>query len=90
MTTQHTPGPWIHYPDDNIISTNGGRKLLEWQARSQFVSTIERDANARLIAAAPELLAALKRAEEWLEGWASAEPYLLDIRTAIARATGAA
>lgn len=47
-------------------------------------------ANARLIAAAPDLLDALKQAERWLEGWESAEPYLSTIRSAIAKATGGA
>lgn len=37
-----------------------------------------------------ELLAALKGAEEWLSGWASAEPYLTTIRAAIAKAEGGA
>lgn len=35
-----------------------------------------------------ELLEALKKAEEWLDGWASAEPYISVIREAIARAEG--
>lgn len=33
------------------------------------------------------LLDALRRAESWLDGWASADPYLTDIRAAIASAT---
>lgn len=49
-----TNGPWKHYPEDNIIVSNG-RMILEWQARSLAVSVAERDANARLIAAAPDL-----------------------------------
>ena len=47
-------------------------------------------ANARLIAAAPELLEACKKAEGWLSGWASAEPYIDVLRAAIAKATGEA
>lgn len=43
-------------------------------------------ANARLIAAAPEMLDALRGAEKWLAGWASAEPYLGKIRAAITKA----
>ena len=60
MTTKHTPGPWTHHPEDNIILDASGRRLIEWQARSVSVSVEERDANARLIAAAPELLEALE------------------------------
>lgn len=37
-----------------------------------------------------ELLTACKAAEEWLSGWATAEPYLTTIRTAIAKAEGGA
>jgi hypothetical protein len=62
MSAGHTPGPWTHHPYDNIIT--GGvddRTLLEWQARSLHVSIDERDANARLIAAAPDLLAELRK-----------------------------
>ena len=47
------------------------------------------EANARLIAAAPTMLEALKKAEQWLSGWASAEPYIDEIRAAIALASGA-
>lgn len=54
----HTPGPWTHCPDDNIITADKAPRmvLIEWQARSKHVSIVERDANARLIAAAPDLL----------------------------------
>jgi hypothetical protein len=48
------------------------------------------EANARLIAAAPDLLDACRAAEEWLNSWASAEPYIATIRAAIAKATGEA
>jgi hypothetical protein len=61
VDTEHTPGPWVHYPEDNIIIGGAdGRMILEWQARSVNVSVAERDSNARLIAAAPDLLAALQ------------------------------
>lgn len=69
MTTKHTSGPWTHHPEDNIILDASGRRLIEWQARSVSVSVEERDANARLIAAAPELLEALEEAVDlaWIE-----------------------
>lgn len=50
----------------------------------------EADANARLIAAAPEMLDALEQAQEWLSKWGSAEPQLAVIEAAIAKATGGA
>lgn len=62
----YTPGPWIHVQSDNIILTHDGRRLLQWQARSLDVSTDERDANARLIASAPDLLKALQKVEAHL------------------------
>lgn len=48
----------------------------------------EAQANARLIAAAPDMLEALEKAEGWLKGWASAEHELQIIQTAIAKAKG--
>ena len=44
--------------------------------------------DARLIAAAPDLLEALYKAREWLEGWGSAEHQLAVINEAIAKAEG--
>lgn len=50
----------------------------------------EADANARLIAAAPEMLDALKQAREALKGHDPEWPYMKAIRAAISKATGAA
>ena len=61
MNTQHTPGPWVVYDDSNDGKTN----CIEIAARGKTVARIyhsvpEEDLpNARLIAAAPELLEAL-------------------------------
>lgn len=52
------------------------------QAALEAVQT----ANAKLIAAAPELLDALKQAKAWLEGWGSAENELAIINAALAKA----
>lgn len=43
-------------------------------------------ATAHRIAACNEMERALEQAEEWLEGWASAEPYLSEIRAALTKA----
>lgn len=63
MSAAHTPGPWRVSGKATI---NGGRG---WIAS---VSTLNRNANARLIAAAPELLEALEQIA-WLStnhgGW---------------------
>ena len=76
----HTPGPWTfgegrdnrHYEVDQM-GTGGGAwsSICEVAANtlgSREVTAAEAEANARLIAAAPDLLAACKRvllAEEW-------------------------
>jgi hypothetical protein len=63
----HTPGPWdIHDPSGGGSSNNwicaDGLYIAEVDGERE-----EADANARLIAAAPDLLAALKDAVEYLE-----------------------
>jgi hypothetical protein len=55
----------------------------QWKIKSPT-----RDANARLMDAAPDMLEALKMAREWLAGWASAEPQLLAIDAALSKAEG--
>ena len=57
MTKQHTPGPWHVEPAPNrvhfAVRNDGVHVVTGWR---------EGAANARLIAAAPDLLAALKAA----------------------------
>ena len=88
MSTQHTPGPWkldgaANTGDLDIISPTGRIAMVdcEFSVETEDVLT----ANARLIAAAPDLLHALRDAVEILEGTG------LDAsiqRAAIAKATG--
>lgn len=76
--TQHTPGPWIeiegfivgHFSDGNVYDICDPRC-----APSEFHDEI--DANAHLIAAAPELLEGVKDAIAILSGVLKARP---DIR----------
>ena len=93
--TQHTPGPW-HICEVSaglnrspLIRDAQGMALAEaFRPNNSQASHINRDANARLIAAAPELLAALQAA---LPFWARTEsfgPELALARAAIAKATG--
>ena len=91
---EHTPGPWkieermghafdarlvIVAPDVNriaIISKNGG--------------AADHDANARLIAAAPDLLEALQKLCDWHETnatWDKTKAAYYEAKQAIARAT---
>jgi len=66
----HTPGPW----EVDREQGGGGRfvrdrhRTLIADAFHKTVPIDERAANARLIAAAPELLAALKAYVEWFGG----------------------
>lgn len=65
--TKHTPGPWKIYPPARDYDEGGEYRNL-YGPDYQWVADIrsnckEEEANARLIAAAPELLVALKRLE---------------------------
>lgn len=61
MTAQHTPGPWTARPEDNYR-----RAEVTWNERGDPIAEVfgpsrdQRQANARLIAAAPDLLKALR------------------------------
>ena len=54
FTEQHTPGPW------KAVKLELASKVF-WKAMCRDGNLPETEANARLIAAAPELLAALER-----------------------------
>ena len=59
MTTQHTPGPW--YIDcQNESAAIGYRAIVDNEGYTVCSPSPMGQANARLIAAAPDLLAALK------------------------------
>jgi hypothetical protein len=96
MTTKHTPGPWVarqsaHGPIDifdsqerDVVTVYGGG-----------VPSEHKQANARLIAAAPELLDALKAMDaaicegfETQAGRMAGRKALIAARAAIAKAEG--
>jgi len=94
---KHTPGPW-HFEAGRIWQRGDNPQPIAYA--DTYPDEIEREANARLIAAAPELLAALDvaarritelcRAVCVLSGnpkKARAEDYALEIRAAIRKAT---
>lgn len=83
MTTQHTPGPWTLNGSD--IEGDGMTVVTITDYRTL---TPRQTANAHLIAAAPEMLAALRRCVEALEARMPNATVLPDARSAIARATG--
>ena len=95
MSVQHTPGPWKAYP----IEMNHGlpytpvaaNTLLAKVYSEAFGDYEQSEANARLVAAAPDLLAALRAmvsaqhsgpiSDEMLAAWKQG-------KSAIAKATG--
>ena len=95
MSAGFTPGPWAAgvrvggFIDITHSSNKPGditRALCRVQSRITWAA--ESMANARLIAAAPELLAALECALEWLEQWDAENDLVPAARAAIAKATG--
>lgn len=56
---KHTKGKWILKPDNSIMSSKN-RSAVICQIGSADNNDIEKEANAKLIAAAPELLEALQ------------------------------
>ena len=92
----HTPGPWVvsgldpHVAGPMRILILAGAAVPQLQAVARIVDRgPEAEPNARLIAAAPELLAALRDAVAALGGIHS--DHVSDsVRAAIAKADGAA
>jgi hypothetical protein len=101
MAGNHTPGPWVVWSPNEFGNPSIGRESgpsLAIVFRSNHEAELE--ANARLIAAAPDLLAALEHAEYALTRWAMyghsdrppeqyrADEWARDARAAIAKAKG--
>ena len=96
METKHTPGPWTTSRD--AVSAGHVQITVYAEETGMRVATVfEREANARLIAAAPDLLVALIDCVSMLEAiqaedpedWRAA-PYLQmqQAQAAIHKATG--
>ena len=101
MTAKHTPGPWYALRGQRNISIRHktGDKLLSMvnvaSVRGKFPTDCpygSSEANARLIAAAPELLEALQKMLPELRGLSivsdTAAEMLREAEAAIAKATG--
>lgn len=96
MEHKHTPGPWgNHLVDDTVVVIP--RRPLPQQISvlgHSEVADEEDYANARLIAAAPDLFHRLQESMEMLERiaegkeWGAIEDQINDNRAAIAKATG--
>lgn len=77
MNTEHTPGPWHFEPDDRNRGDALDRFVITGGELSDYddgpmLSLVDfmREADARLIAAAPDLLAALKLILPLAKGYA--------------------
>jgi hypothetical protein len=88
MSTQHTPGPWILDERDNSITGADGTTVCE-DGSGAFIA-IPNDADARLIAAAPDMLESLKLCRQYMYEHASNTPdnAFDKLCAAIAKATG--
>ena len=92
MKTKHTPGPWFNVA--GMVETDDDRAdICSCYAAHFGQSRIERSpheewANARLIAAAPDMLAALKEALHALNGAPNTVGLHYQIEAAIAKAEG--
>ena len=93
--TKHTPGPWHRNikPATHYNTIFAGRNTHVTRLAVEGKTAEEVEANCALIVAAPELLAALRAAEEWADYIDDDENRVpidmrLAMRAAIAKATG--
>lgn len=97
MKTNHTPGPWIvhKWRREHKTAKGENQPRFQWAVATVDGSPIDtitkNEANAYLIAAAPEMLVALELAERALENVTNENfkaQALIYIQRAIANATG--
>jgi hypothetical protein len=97
MTAKHTPGPWkvasFVCHAQTTVMTEAGEPIAETTGFGRMADDCVADAS--LISAAPELLAALSAivaslAEQDDEGMIEYAEQMIDARAAIAKATGSA
>lgn len=92
LTALHTPGPWEVGPVDDTVVTHVGVDGTRYEIAAidgDYNSPDEwptMEANAHLIAAAPDMLSALEHAREKMWAYGFSENDLLPIREAIAKA----
>jgi gentisate 1,2-dioxygenase len=88
--SKHTPGPWkiVDAWNDHMVEGQNGEEII-WQDGPHGTPTIN-EANARLIAAAPDLLEALENLADYVDeraGDNECRP-IENARAAIAKAKG--
>ena len=71
----HSPAPWTVFQDPSLRHTIGTatHRICDMWGKDRAHYTSEDAANARLIAAAPDLMAALRQLMEW-EGYDGGPP----------------
>jgi len=88
MTTKHTPGPWValgdHYDECVRVFNGDNNQICVFRYGADPDRRVTAMATARLIAAAPDLLAALKR----VSGSSVTPDDINSARDAIAKAEG--
>ena len=94
---KHTPGPWTPFFNDQAIGVSTKRSDIAWVWNKNaglgdsLRSREEDEANARLIAAAPDLLEAAQKVLSHKRGeddWLILAVYCRELEAAIAKATG--
>jgi hypothetical protein len=86
---KHSPGPWRNDKYHILDDANNTVALIGYYVDGTGDDVLESDANASLIAAAPEMLAALEAAKRtlWFEGkWRT--DALVKVQAAIDKAKG--
>ena len=92
MSAQHTPGPWTQGTSENGVECvwlDGHTESVRDMGDDGTWIDCNTEANARLIAAAPDLLEALRSLLDALPS-ATTHPAIRSARAAIAKATGGA
>lgn len=91
MSAQHTPGPW------SVVCVVYGSNVhpdIAWIGYGSCRPKSEHQANARLIAAAPDMLEALMKADKFISNYSSEsrkgsfERMKMEVKAAIAKAKG--
>lgn len=91
MKTTHTPGPWTLEAGRNIKTQSGEFYITygkDTHGNPLFRDFCELDRNARLIAAAPDLLAAIEHCIDWFNAAGLDVPALAQAIAAQQKAMG--
>ena len=84
---EHTPGPWCLHPNNKVDIISGKDRFLVAHVGKDARDPSEYEANARLIASAPEMLKILQTIVG-LPGFEPTEQYGKDILAVLAHAEG--